>query len=212
MDTVIRSAVRGDTRFLAWVMQEAARSHLEKGFLDIAVPDDAKRLAFLDAIAHAKARSMFSAQNFLVAEIDGRQAGALSAYEPAIAMPQMGPAMAEAVQTVGWSEEEIGGMQSRLGVAMTCYPESPEDRWVIEWVATVPEFRGRGIVQQLLLAILEKGREQGFQKAQVAYLLGNEPARRSYERVGFETVSERRDPDFEAALQAPGVACMHMDL
>ena len=110
--------------------------------------------------------------------------------------------MAEAVQTVGWSEEEIGGMQSRLGVAMTCYPESPEDRWVIEWVATAPEFRGRGIVQQLLLAILEKGREQGFQKAQVAYLLGNEPARRSYERVGFETVSERRDPDFEAALQA----------
>ena len=103
-------------------------------------------------------------------------------------------------------------MQSRLGVAMTCYPESPEDRWVIEWVATVPEFRGRGIVQQLLLAILEKGREQGFQKAQVAYLLGNEPARRSYERVGFETVSERRDADFEAALQAPGVACMHMDL
>jgi len=212
MQAVIRSAVRGDTRFLAWVTQEAARSHLEKGFLDLAVPDDAKRLAFLDAIAHAEARSMFSAQNFLVAEIDGRQAGALSAYEPAIAMPQMGPAMAEAVQTVGWSEEEIGGMQSRLGVAMTCYPESPEDRWVIEWVATVPEFRGRGIVQQLLLAILEKGREQGFRKAQVAYLLGNEPARRSYERVGFETVSERRDRDFEAALQAPGVACMHMDL
>ena len=55
-------------------------------------------------------------------------------------------------------------------------------------------------------------RQQGFQKAQVAYLLGNEPARRSYERVGFETVSERRDPDFEAALQTPGVACMHMDL
>ncbi len=212
MQAVIRSAVRGDTRFLAWVIQEAARSHLDKGFLDIAVPDDAKRLAFLDAIAHAKARSMFSAQNFLVAEIDGRQAGALSAYEPAIAMPQMGPAMAEAVQTVGWSEEETGGMQSRLGVAMTCYPESPEDRWVIEWVATVPEFRGRGIVQQLLSAILENGREQGFRKAQVAYLLGNEPARRSYERVGFETVSERRDPDFEAALQAPGVACMHMDL
>ena len=28
-------------------------------------------------------------------------------------------------------------------------PETPEDRWVIEWVATAPEFRGRGLVRLL---------------------------------------------------------------
>jgi len=212
MNTVIRSAVRGDTRFLAWVMQEAARSHLDKGFLDLAVPEDEKRFAFLDAISHTKVCSMFSYEGFLVAEIDGRQVAALSAFEPAIALPQLGQAMTEAAQGVGWSKEEFADMQSRLRIAMSCYPDSPEDRWVIEWVATVPEFRGRGIVNQLLLAILTKGREQGFRKAQVAYLLGNVPAQRSYERVGFETVSERRDPDFEDALHTPGVACMHMDL
>jgi ribosomal protein S18 acetylase RimI-like enzyme len=95
---------------------------------------------------------------------------------------------------------------------MTCYPDTPEDRWIVEWVATVPEFRGRGIVNQLLLAILDKGRERGFEKAQIGYLLGNTRAQRSYERVGFKTVSDRRDPDFEAALDCPGIACMHLDL
>ena len=36
----IRPAERGDTRFLAWVMQEAGRSHLPKGIFDVAIPDD----------------------------------------------------------------------------------------------------------------------------------------------------------------------------
>ncbi len=103
-------------------------------------------------------------------------------------------------------------MRDRLAIAMTCYPETPEDRWIVEWVATVPEFRGRGIVNQLLLAILDKGRERGYEKAQIGYLLGNTRAQRSYERVGFKTVSDRRDPDFEASLGCPGIACMHLDL
>ena len=103
-------------------------------------------------------------------------------------------------------------MQDRLALALGCYPNPPDDRWTVEWVATVPDFRGRGIVQKLLAAILEKGRERGYRKAQIAYLIGNTLAQRSYERVGFETVSEQRDPDFEAALSCPGIACMHLDL
>ena len=212
MDVSIRPADRGDTRFLVWVVQEAARSHLEKGVLDLAVPDDEKRLAFLDAVSHAEARSFFRYDNFLVAEIDGRQVAALSAFEPAIATPQLEPAEEEAAQKLGWSDEELRDMRDRFAVAMACYPEAPEDRWIVEWVATVPEFRGRGIVNQLLLEILDRGRERGFDKAQIGYLLGNTRAQRSYERVGFKTVSERRDPDFEAALICPGIACMHLDL
>ena len=55
-------------------------------------------------------------------------------------------------------------------------------------------------------------RERDFEKAQIAYLLGNTRAQRSYERVGFKTVYDRRDPDFKAALDCPGIACMHLDL
>ncbi len=50
MNVQIRPADRGDTRFLVWVIQEAARSHLEKGIIDLLVPDDAKRLAFLTSV------------------------------------------------------------------------------------------------------------------------------------------------------------------
>ena len=212
VDVEIRPADRGDTHFLAWVIQEAARSHLEKGVMDLALPDDEKRLEFLDAVSHAEARSFFRYENFLVAEIDGRQVAALSGYEPAIAVPQFEPAEVEAAQKLGWSDEELRDMRDRLAIALTCFPDSPEDRWIVEWVATVPEFRGRGIVNQLLLAILEKGHERGYERAQIGYLLGNTRAQRAYERVGFKTVYDRRNPDFEASLDCPGIACMHFDL
>ncbi len=212
MNVRIRPADRGDTRFLVWVIQEAARSHLEKGIMDLILPDDQKRLAFLDAASHADVPSFFRYKNFLVAEIDGRQVAALSGYEPAIATPLLDSVIVEVAQKLGWSDEELAEMQSQLAIVMTCFPDSPEDRWIVEWVATVPEFRGRGIVNRLLLEILDRGRERGYEKAQIGYLLGNTLAQRSYERVGFKTVYDRRDPDFEAELGCPGVACMHLDL
>jgi translation initiation factor 4G len=193
-------------------MQEAARSHLEKGVMDFVIPDDAKRLDFLDAASCAENPAIFCFENFLVADVDGKQAAALSAFEPATAMPQLDAAEEEAAKTLGWSDEELRDVRERMAAMMVVYPETPDERWVVEWVATAPEFRGRGIVQTLLAAILEKGREQGYQKAQIGYLIGNTPAQRSYERVGFKTVSEKRDADFEAALSCPGMACMHLDL
>ncbi len=208
----IRPADRGDSRFLVWVIQEAARSHLDKGIFDLSLPDDEQRWAFLDAASHADARSFFHHENFLVAEIDGRQVAALSGYEPKVALPAMQAVNEEVAQKLGWSDADLQDMHDRLAIAMSCFPDSPEDRWVIEWVATVPEFRGRGIVNRLLLDILGEGRERGYQKAQIGYLLGNTRAQRSYERVGFKTVYDRRDPEFEAALGIPGIACMHMDL
>jgi hypothetical protein len=44
------------------------------------------------------------------------------------------------------------------------------------------------------------------------YLIGNHPARRTYERVGFVAVDEKRDPQFEAVFGRPGTVRMWMDL
>jgi translation initiation factor 4G len=208
----IRQADRGDTRFLAWVIQEAARSHLEWGVMDMAIPDDEQRWAYLDAALHADARSFFHHTNFLVAEIDGRHVAALSGYEPKIAVPEMLPMCQEVAQKIGWSNADLEKMLASFGAAAAAFPDSPEERWTIEWVATLPEFRGRGIVHKLMVEILDRGRERGYEKAQIGYLLGNRPARRAYESQGFKTVYERRDAGFEAALGCEGMACMHMDL
>jgi ribosomal protein S18 acetylase RimI-like enzyme len=207
-----RPADRGDTRFLAWVIQEAARSHLELGITDFILPDTRQRLDFLDATLRTPTRSFFHHSRFLVAEGDGRPVAALSGYEGTRPYDLYHTSFEEAWQDLGWPAPELDDVNARLDSIMGAFPDSPEDRWIVEFVATLPEFRGHGVVSRLIQEILDKGREQGFRKAQISCMIGNLRAQRVYERTGFKVVEEKCDPDWEAALGCPGVLRMHMDL
>jgi ribosomal protein S18 acetylase RimI-like enzyme len=75
----------------------------------------------------------------------------------------------------------------------------------------MPEFRRRGHVDALMAEILEEGRRRGSRVAQLTVLIGNLPAQRAYEKVGFRVHDEKRHPDFEKALGAPGFMRMVRD-
>jgi GNAT superfamily N-acetyltransferase len=214
MSVETRPATAEDASFLAWVMQEAARSHLEKGVWDFTFPgQDEQRLELLSKIATTDRIHFCHFSRFRVLEVDGEPASALSAYENSQhGMEQLGPGMAEALSQLGWSMEEILAVGERsASFAATGYP-NPDGFWIVEWVATRPEFRGRALIRRLLLEILELGREQDFARAQIGYLLGNVPAKCAYERVGFKWVEEHCHPSFEADYGSPGIARMQLEL
>jgi hypothetical protein len=51
----IRPARESDAAFIAWVQQEAARSHLPIGFFDLAFPGpDAERLRIIERMVRAR--------------------------------------------------------------------------------------------------------------------------------------------------------------
>jgi GNAT superfamily N-acetyltransferase len=91
------------------------------------------------------------------------------------------------------------------------YP-NPDDLWIVEWVATGVNYRGRGIMHQLLNAILDQGRERGFSRTQIGHLLGNLSAKGAYEAVGFEWIDEYTHEAFDRAFGSPGIARMQRDL
>jgi len=95
---------------------------------------------------------------------------------------------------------------------VTCLPEDREGVWIVEFVATLPEYRRHGLVNGLLLAMLDRGRERGYRGAQISVLIGNTPAERAYEKVGFRTTREKRDAAFAEAMGCPGIATMTQDL
>jgi len=64
----------------------------------------------------------------------------------------------------------------------------------------------RGIVGRLLAEIIAAGREKGFSRAQINIYIGNDPARRLYEKHGFKVVDEIRDPYFQQQIGSPGMA------
>lgn len=204
----IRRAEPRDLPFVAWVQQEAARSHLPFGFWDLAFPGpDTYRLRLIERIASLEPASFTHWSRFLVAEVDGEPAAALSAYDDAQAASgeSFFRAVVEAMTAEGWNAERLGAMQQRLAPFLACMAEQPDDTWIIEWVATRPSHRGRGLTRALLRAILDAGRARGHTRFQVSVLIGNEPAQRAYEGAGFTVCGERRDPTFEATLGSPGM-------
>ena len=208
MQIDIRPARESDVPFLAWVQQEAARSHVPRGFWDFAFPGaEADRLRIVGRIAAAAPRSFCHWSGFLVAEADGQPGAALSAYTtPSVtAGADLFAAIAEALDAEGWNEEQRQAMGERFAPFLTCIPDADEDAWIIEWVATRPELRGRGLVKALLHAVLERGRERGHRQSQIAVLIGNTPAQRAYEGVGFRVADEKTHPDFERTVGCPGI-------
>ncbi len=56
-------------------------------------------------------------------------------------------------------------------------------------IAVVPSKRGRGIGEQLIAALIERARESGYDALSLSVEPGN-PARKLYERHGFEVVEQ----------------------
>src|SRR6185295_12055352 len=134
MEIQVRPAREADVPFVAWVQQEASRSHLPFGFWDLAFPGpDSYRLRIMERICSSAAKSFCHWSGFLVAEVDGRPAAGLSGYtdpKPATGELLM-QAMGEALVAEGWNEARMGAMQQRIAPFLTCLPELPEEAWIV---------------------------------------------------------------------------------
>lgn len=215
MSLTIRAATPDDAAFIAWVELEATRSGTPLGFWDVALPGpDAGRLALMAQVVVDEGKPSFAHfSGFLVAELAGQAIGAMSGYDPTRKkLGHFAGALDRVLERNHWSAAHRELLWKRAAPAAACMPAPPADRFVVEWVALTPEARGKGVASQLMAAILERGRAQGFTKAQISHLIGNEPAQRCYERAGFRFVDDVRDPSFEAIFGRPGVARMWLDL
>jgi GNAT superfamily N-acetyltransferase len=214
MKLTLRDARPDDAAFIAWVQVAASRSGMPLGFWDLALPGaDEPRAHLVAEIARSAKPHFAHVSGFLVAELDGAAAGALSGYAPTVRkLGHFVGAMNEALERNGWSEAHRRLLGLRITPSLTCFSETPDDRWIVEWVALRPEARGKGVAAELLAAILDRGRAAGFAKAQITYVIGNAPAERAYARAGFVKQDEKRAPEFEAVFGRPGTVRMWRDL
>jgi translation initiation factor 4G len=214
MRLIVRDATSADAPLIAWVQQEATRSGTPLGFWDLAFPGpDEPRLKLIADIATSPRPHFAHFGGFLVAELDGEPVGALSGYSPAEKkLGHFMGALNGVLEGHGWDEAHRRLFGHRVAPAVSCFSDAPADRWIVEWVALRPAARGKGVAAVLLDAVLARGRKAGFQEAQITYLEGNTPARRTYERAGFVALDGKRDPQFEAIFGAPGTVRMTMRL
>lgn len=209
----IRPARPDDAIFLAWTILTSGRAHVQRGIWEVILGGTEKAcLAFLQRLVVTKTPHLFHFSRFLIAEADGRPVAGLGGYDPkSMGYPALRKAINEVVRQVGQSEPDPEATK-RSQKILVCIPEDVEGAWVVDSVATVPEFRRQGITGELLEKMLEKGRRQGFHRAQINIYIGNIPAQRLYEKHGFQIMDEKRHPDFEKEIGSPGMARLLRDL
>jgi translation initiation factor 4G len=205
----IREALPSDAPFLARAALHASRAHVGWGLYDVVLGlPDAGILETLERLATSRSPFFHHYSRRLVAEVDGQPAGSIAAFpndEPF--RRTFVPALADAV-----GEDALSSVAKRRAPWMTCAIDPPEGAWVVELVATMPAFRGRGIGRALLDAVLDRGRANGHREAAITFEIGNIAAGRLYEAARFAPVSERRHPDFERAFRVPGLVQVRRDL
>jgi ribosomal protein S18 acetylase RimI-like enzyme len=201
----IRSARPEDAGFIATTILSAQRGYRPRGWFDIALGwSEPQCLDFMARIAVARAVSMWHVSQFLVAEVDGRPAAALCALPAAGTGPAAWRALEDVAAAIGLAASELEAIRQRGAYTRACWVQGGEGDWMIEYVATDPAHRGRGLVQALIVHALDKGRAAGFRRATISFLIGNDAAERAYAKAGFVFAEEKRDPAFEAITGAPG--------
>ena len=200
--------------FLAKVILSASRSHLARGPFDFAmnVPTN-EWLDVLEWMTLSDFVSNCHFSKFLVAEHNGEPIGALAAFESGDAnLFPLGAAFADAYTGIGYDEAELSSVLSRLDATRECLPPAESRTWVVEWVAVEPEYRGRNICRQLLAKALELGAVRSLPLSQISIYMGNDAAIGAYNKAGFRTNREYRNPEFARLIGPPGMVAMTREL
>ncbi len=213
MNIEIRPAKAEDAEFLARLILTAGRAHVTRGIWEVILGGtEQDNLKFLKLLAVTAIPNLFHYSCYLIAELDGQPAGGLGGYDPKrLGYTAVQQAMPEVLQQLGYSAPDPEA-NKRAERVLCCIPDDAQDAWIIDSVATLPEYRRKGLVDRLLVAILEKGRQKGFRCAQINLYIGNHPAQRAYEKHGFEIVDQKFHSDFEAEIGSPGMARMLRNL
>lgn len=194
---------------VAWVLLAAARSHMPRGVWDFLVNDDEPAvLRYLEALASTPEPHFAHYSGFLVAEVDGTPAAALSGYFDAeCGLASLNAVLPAVSRALGIDHDAMLAqfMASGGGSMLLLQPVQEPGAWIVEHVATRPEFRRRGLVDALLAGIIEKGRARGATIANIGVFIGNTAAQSAYEKAGFSVIEEIRNADFEAAYGSAGM-------
>lgn len=213
MDAIIRPARPEDGTAVAGITYMAGRGHTRTSIYDLMITGPPgptpERLAVLEGLFAAEARSMFHHSFYLVAEVGGTVAASLCTYSRRRAG---GRKTIEALKETGWTNADLESMSERLEPYLSVEPRAPRDSLIVENVGAFREFRGRGIVHALLERALESARADGFTEAQLACFIGNTKAEEAYERVGFRVTETLTDKAFEKVFGCPGMSRMVMEL
>jgi ribosomal protein S18 acetylase RimI-like enzyme len=213
LEAIVRTARKEDCHAIAFHAYLAGKSHLVLSASDFLIPGEhgptTERLSVLEALLQTDTVSWFHYTHYLVAEVNGNVEGSMCIFSNRNRSLE---SMDKALSELGWTRQDIQEKEKRMTLFEIVDFDIPYDQLHIETTAVSPAFREQGVATLMLEKAVKQGRSLGFREAYLTVLIGNTPALRTYEKVGFEVVAEKLDTVFEKATGCQGKALMSLRL
>ena len=188
-------------------MLESSRSGKKKGIFDVIfeTSDKDQLLALLEKLATAQTKSYCHFSNFLVATVDGVDAGFLCGYEPRIATHEI---FAQAMEELGFD----GSYQERLSSYLLVKPEFDKKTFLLDFMAVKDEFNTFSVLKELVQKSLLTARLKGYRVVQTMVEIGSVETMMVYKKLGFSVIDERRSEYYQAEYGRAGIVRLQIHL
>lgn len=201
----IRTATAEDSEFISWAILESSRSGKEKGLFDLIFSPAGDVNKSLQMLIKNDIKTICHYSNFLIAEVDGKPAGALCGYDGyRISWENM----TAALEGMGCQ----GDYMDRIAAYFSCEPHIEKNTYVLDFMVTKDEFRGLGVVKELVKKVLLTARLKGFRKAQTNIEIGAIEAQLAYEKMGFTKLEEKKSDYYLNEFSRMGITSYVMEL
>jgi GNAT superfamily N-acetyltransferase len=187
-----RKATIADIPFLARIQYEASLPPLNQCFWEELLQDTGtSTLPFIEVMLKAGASNWGNVADSLILEEQGKPVAAAAGYtpNPEDYCPLQLSCLGKIAQDLNWHDDVATTFCDRYLQFWggDCRPIflTPQAPWIIEYVAVLPKFRGRGFSKILLKALIEEGKLQQHSHAGIMVIHGNDVALHTYESFGF---------------------------
>ena len=206
MSIKIRSALQSDTAFLAKMMLDSSRAGKKFGMFDLIfdTTKDEEILEALEKLAQTDVKNHCHYNNFLIAEVDGKEVGTLCSYEPRIATKQ---AFVDALKEIGCNDE----VEQRLSVIYDCDFELNNRTLMFDFMEELEGFIDVGVLKELMKKSLLTARLKGYRIAQALVEIGSLETLLFYKKLGFKEIKEKECETYREVFGRNGLVLLAIE-
>jgi ribosomal protein S18 acetylase RimI-like enzyme len=200
MNITVRKAQESDAPFIAEALLESSRAGKKVGIFDFIfnTSDDVILLDYLRKFTVTTTKSYCHFSNFMLAVVNGVNAGTICGYEPRIATHDI---FARALEEVGIDES----YHERIAGYLLCEPEIDNQTWVCDFMVIKPEFKSLEILKELIRKSMLTARLKGYRKVQAMVEIGSVETEIIYKKLGFKVIDEKRSDYYEEQFGRSGI-------
>lgn len=206
MGITVKQATQEDAPFLARMILKSSRAGKKVGLFDFLfdLASEDEILQKLEMLAQTESKSHCHYKNFLIAQLDGENAGTLCSYEPRISNQET---FLKAIKEIECCETA----DNILEAFYNCNFNVPKSTLMFDFMEELPGLVDVGILKALMQKSLLTARLKGYRRAQTIIEIGSLESEMLYKKLGFRVVQQKECEEYRETFGRSGIMLLEIE-